>query len=152
MELGQTLLEPGQALKIYAVCCVILFLKMLLTGITQAAVRAKTKSYLTPEDAKMIAKSDPVTQEPVELIRCNNALRNDFENIPIFLFMALCYVMLNCWDKGSLIYFGTFTFARIFHTIFYIRGVQPARSLAYFLGLIMSFSVAGHIIYQIFIK
>lgn len=145
-------MEPGQSLKIYAVCCVLLFIKMFATGMVQGAIRSKTKAYLIPEDAKMIGKTEPVTHEPIELIRCNNAFRNDFENIPIFLFMALVYVMLNCWDRGSLIYFGTFTFARAMHTICYIKGIQPGRSISYGVGILMSFIVAGHILYRVFTR
>lgn len=140
----------SESLKIYAFCCVILFLKMFATGIVQGAMKAKTKSYIIPEDAKLIGNTDPVTHEPVEVIRCNNAYRNDLENIPIFLILSLVYVILNCWDKGSIIYFSTFTFARIMHTVFYIRGMQPWRSVAYGVGLLMTFSVSGHILYQIF--
>ncbi|MFN8577373.1 MAG: MAPEG family protein [Candidatus Sericytochromatia bacterium] len=139
------------SLKIYAICCVILFIKMFAIGITQGLLKKKYSSFVVVEDAKMMGL-EPATSEPLPLVRANNAFRNDLENIPMFLFLALVYVMLNCWDRGSLIYFTTFVFARIMHSIFYINGKQPWRSMSYGIGLLMSFIISGHIIYQVFTK
>lgn len=137
------------SLKIYAVCCVILFIKMFAVGLTQGIIKGKTKTFIVPEDAKMMGL-EAASQEPIQLTRANNALRNDLENIPIFLILGMLYVIMNCWAKGSLIYFSVFTFARVLHSICYISGKQPWRTMSYGIGVLMSFIISGHILYQVF--
>ena len=44
------------------------------------------------------------------------------------------------------LYFTVFTVARVLHTIFYLRGLQPHRNLAYQLGLLVFFALAVHIV------
>lgn len=136
------------ALKIYSICCVILFLKMVAIGFIQGGTKTKSKTFTNPEDAKVF-KGNVSNELPDTLVRANNAFRNDLENIPMFLFLGLLYVILNCWDKGSLIYFSTFTFARVMHTVFYIKGIQPWRTLSYGIGLLMSMAISGHILYTV---
>jgi hypothetical protein len=80
-------------LKIYAICCVILYLKMFGVGFLQGFYRTKNKAFTNPEDAKAFAQTEAVAQDPPEVERANKIYRNDLENIPIFLFLALCYVM-----------------------------------------------------------
>jgi uncharacterized MAPEG superfamily protein len=139
------------SLKVYAVCCVILFIKMFAVGLSQGLIKAKNKSFVVVEDAKMLGL-EPATTEPIQLIRANNAFRNDLENIPIFLFLGLVYVIMNCWDRGSAIYFPLFVFARVMHSIFYISGKQPWRTISFALGLTMSFTISGHILYEVFTR
>lgn len=135
------------SLKVFALCCVILFFKMSAIVIFQAIQRSKTKYVINPED-KLIPGAIVGGTTP-ELDRSNNAFRNDFENIPIFLFLALSYVLLNCWETGAIIYFSTFTFARCLHTFSYLKALQPWRSISFGIGLLMSNIVAIHIIIKV---
>ena len=81
--------------------------------------------------------------------RAQNILRNDGENIPIFLFLAMTYVQLNCWETGVLIYFPLFVVARIIHAIAYIRAIQPLRNIVYLIGIGISFVLCSHIAWEI---
>lgn len=137
------------SLKIYAICAVILFFKMQAVGISQVMARTKHKTFLIPEDAKNFAQTEAVDKEHPDVIRANKAYMNDLENIPIFLFLALTYVILNCPDKLALIYFPVFTFARIMHTAFYLKGNQPLRSMGYGIGFLINIILSGHIIYKV---
>ncbi|MBC7474793.1 MAG: MAPEG family protein [Candidatus Sericytochromatia bacterium] len=144
-------MESPIALKIYAVCCIILFLKIFALGMVQGASRAKNKVFMKPEDAKMAGGVVSTSDTPMA-ITAGNAIKNDLENIPMFLFLALVYVMTNCWDRGSLIYFSIFTFARIMHSVCFLKAIQPWRSIFYGIALLMTFIVSGHILYRIFIR
>ena len=119
-------------------------------GFLQGALKTKNKAFTNPEDAKSFAQTEAVLQDHPDVERANKIYRNDLENIPIFLFLALCYVMLNCWEKGALIYFSAFTFSRILHSIFYFKSIQPARSIAFFLGSIACVAISIHILLKVF--
>lgn len=142
------IIDPA-AFKVYALCAVILFLKMFAVGIVQGLTRHSHKAFTVPEDAQMIAQTEAVAVEHPAVMRANNAYRNDLENIPIFLVLALIYQLLQCWPAGAPVYFGLFTLGRVTHTIFYIKALQPWRSVAYFLGLLVNFALCGHIVYKV---
>ena len=78
--------------------------------------------------------------------RAAAAWRNDLENIPIFLFLGLIYVTLGCWPAGAFIYFSIFAVARILHTIVYLRGLQPARTIFYAIGITICVILSVHIL------
>jgi uncharacterized MAPEG superfamily protein len=136
------------AFKVYALCAVILFLKMFAVGIVQGLTRHRHKAFTVPEDAHMIVNAEAVSPD---VMRANNAYRNDLENIPIFLILALIYQLLQCWPTGAPVYFGLFTLGRVSHTFFYLKALQPWRSVAYFLGLLVNFALCGHIVYKVLI-
>jgi uncharacterized MAPEG superfamily protein len=138
------------SIKVLAVCCVILFIKMLWVGVVQTLTRAKTGEFTNPIDAKFFAKREPVEKDPVMVERGANAFRNDLENIPMFLFLGLMYSLLGCWELGALIYFSIFTVTRINHSISYLKGLQPWRTVSYSIGAAVSIVVCAHILYQVF--
>jgi glutathione S-transferase len=119
----------------YALTTVILFFKMLAISVVQALARTSTKTFTNPEDAKFFGASAPAADEMEIVKRAAAAWRNDLENIPIFLFLGLIYVTLGCWPEGAYIYFSIFVIARILHTVVYLRGLQPARTIFYSFGV-----------------
>ena len=126
----------------YALITVILFFKMLAISVVQALARTSTKTFTNPEDAKFFGASAPAADEMEIVKRAAAAWRNDLENIPIFLFLGLIYVTLGCWPEGAYIYFSIFVIARILHTVAYLRGLQPARTIFYALGVFASVALA----------
>ncbi|HEY9843464.1 MAG: MAPEG family protein [Candidatus Sericytochromatia bacterium] len=140
------MLDP-QALKILALCAVLLFFKMAVLGIFQSATRSRLKAYTVPEDALLLGKTEPVTAEHPDLLRANNAYRNDLENIPVFLSLALIFLHLHAGDGAAMVYFPLFTLARIGHSIFYVRGLQPWRSISYGVGLLCTVVMSGQIVF-----
>lgn len=119
----------------YALITVILFLKMLALSAVQALARTSAKSFPNPEDAKFFGALAPATDELPIVKRAAAAWRNDLENIPIFLFLAMLYVTLGCWPGGAFIYFTIFAVARILYSVAYLRAMQPARTICYAIGI-----------------
>jgi len=72
--------------------------------------------------------------------------RNDLENIPIFLFLGLIYVLAGGPAGPAAIYFTVFTVARILHTITYLRGMQPWRTISYTVGGLATLALAIHVL------
>ena len=138
--------------KIYGLTVVALFLKMLAMVLVQGYGRYKDRGFNNPEDAAMFDKlfgSKPDATKQSELVdRAQSVLRNDGENIPIFLFIAIAYIQLSCWSTGVAIYLPLFVVGRIAHAISYLKALQPWRNLSYQLGLWVTFVMAGHIVWQ----
>lgn len=138
--------SPSQ---IFALTTVALFLKMFATALAQGVARIGSRAFVNPEDAAAFGKTSPAAAEHPIAERGQRALRNDVENIPIFLFLALCYVQMGCWEPGARIYFPVFVLARIGHTATMIRPVQPLRNRLYLLGLLVSLALCAHLVAKV---
>ena len=130
----------------YALITVILFFKMAANATVQALGRLGSRTFPNPEDARFFAQSPPAPDEAPIVTRAAAVWRNDLENIPIFLFLGLIYVTLGCWPGGAFIYFSIFVVARILHTIFYLFGLQPWRTISYGIGLAMCITLSVSIL------
>jgi len=142
--------------KVYGLTVVALFLKMFVTVLIQAYGRFKSSSFSNPEDLAMVekifGKKDVISSDGDLARRAQNVLRNDGENIPIFLFLAMAYIELNCWKTGVFIYFPLFVASRIFHTVAYIFALQPLRNIVYQLGILVMFFLCSHIGWNVFVS
>lgn len=123
--------------KIYVICAVLLSFQMLVLGFITAKRRADNNKYLNPED-KSVALKDATLVEGAEhpdVARVMRAHRNMLETLPLFFALGLIAVLVGVSPLGAEICFGVFTVARVIHSIVYIKGVQPWRT--------MFFGIAG---------
>jgi glutathione S-transferase len=130
----------------YALTTVILFFKMLANSVVQGTGRANTKTFVTAEDARFFAQAPPAPDEAPIVKRAQMVWRNDLENIPIFLFLGLIYVTLGCSPEGAYIYFTIFIVARILHTVAYLNGWQPWRTIFFTFGMIVCVALSINIL------
>ena len=153
---AQIQIEIVNTWHIYGLTVVTLFLKMFATILVQVYGRFRSTSFDNPEDSAIVTKI--FGKQNIDSIdddlprRAQNILRNDGENIPIFLFLALTYVQLDCWETGASIYFSLFVLTRMIHTVAYIRAIQPLRNLVFLIGIGVKFILSGHIISRILIN
>jgi prostaglandin-E synthase 1 len=131
-----------EAFRYYALCSSILALNLIVLAGMVGAVRTRTKSFVNPEDAKDKTKPLEAAEHP-DVARINRAHRNALENIPIFWAIAVIYVLSGASATGAKAYFITFTVARLVHSIVYIKGLQPWRSVSFGIG---SLCLAGMIV------
>ncbi len=138
--------------KIYGLTVVALFVKMFAMVLVQGYGRYKHRGFSNPEDAvmfdKLFGQQADATKRSEMVDRAQSVLRNDGENIPIFLFLALTYIQLGCWQTGLMIYLPLFVIGRIAHAISYLNALQPWRNLSYQLGLWVMFAMSGHIVWR----
>lgn len=137
-------------LDVFALAVVILFVKMLGVAFLQGAVRTMNDQFVRPEDAQMYGSGEIAQQDVPLADRAQRALRNDVENIPIFLFLAWSALQLEVWAYGLTVYTSVFVVARILHTATYLKSVQPFRTIAYATGSLMSLALSVHILMAIF--
>lgn len=138
--------------KLYGLTVVALFIKMFATVLVQGYGRYQHRGFANPEDAalfdRLFGKKPHAAQRSELVDRAQSVLRNDGENIPIFLFIAITYLQLGCWTQGFAVYLLLFVVGRIMHMVSYLRAIQPWRNLSYQLGLWVTFAMAGHIVWQ----
>lgn len=130
----------------YALTTVILFFKMFAISIVQGVGRLNSRTFVTAEDARFFTHAPPAPDEAPIVKRAALAWRNDLENIPIFLFLGLIYVTLGCWPGGVYIYFTIFVIARILHTIAYLNGMQPWRTIFFTVGMFVCVALSIQIL------
>ena len=117
----------------YAITALALSLNLIVLWAMSGTVRAGTKTALNAEDAKMFNAAH-VDADPPAVARVLRAHRNAEANIYPFLILGLVYVLAGGNYLTSVIIFAVFVVARIAHSIFYVRGGQPWRTLSFTLG------------------
>ena len=127
-----TLLADPQ-FKLYAICCCILSFQMLFLAAFTAAKRNSVKNYLNPEDKKVaFAGTTQVEgEEHPDVARVIRAHRNMNESVGLFFALGLLCVLAGISPLGARICFGVFTGCRVLHSIVYLNGVQPFRTMFY---------------------
>ncbi|MNJ59562.1 MAPEG family protein [compost metagenome] len=74
--------------------------------------------------------------ERPQVIRAAKVWANDLENIPMFFALGGLAVALEAAALPVLWLSVVFTVARVLHTLAYLRGLQPWRTLFYGIGVI----------------
>jgi uncharacterized MAPEG superfamily protein len=129
-------LLANPAVRLFAVCYLILVIKMMAVGTYTSTVRIRRRVFATPEDYKLQGMSvSEAADEDIE--RARRAHRNDLENILPFLGVGLIYALTNPSTLGAQINFIGFTVARVLHSVFYILQMQPHRTLVFMAGAVL---------------
>ncbi len=148
-EVSPTLLIALPGLRLYALCAVILVIKMIAVGMYTSTVRMRLKAVMNPEDAARFGVQVSET-EPPEVARVLRAHRNDLENIPAFLILGLVAVLLGAPSLALKIALIAFTAARVVHSIAYLKSMQPWRSISFGVGLLSTLTVMVLILIRVF--
>ncbi len=131
---------PG--LKAYALASVLVGLNMIvLAGMTGAA-RGKTKSFNNPEDARGL----PLDIEHESVGRLKRAQQNAIESAIMFYPIAGLYVLSGINATAAQAYCFTYAVARILHSLFYVAGKQPWRTIMYGIGTLAIVGMMVHLV------
>lgn len=133
----------------WALCTAILAFKMILSAFYTAGCRLRNRGFVNPEDAAAFgAGSPPGEQEHPAVAHALRIQRNDLENIPPFFAVSLAYVLLGATPFGAAVYLGTFTAARVLHTLVYMAHLQPWRALCFAVGVFCMLGMISVIVKQ----
>ena len=118
----------------YAVTSVVLCLNLLALWVASGAVRARCGVAINPEDGERY-RVRVSELDPPRVARCLRAHRNAEATIYPFLLLGLVYVLAggNVWIAVPI--FALFVMARLAHSIVYLRGVQPWRTITFAISL-----------------
>jgi len=130
------LLTHYPALQTLGVVYLILVLKMVAVGSYTSMIRIRRGHYATAEDYALQGLTPPAGPDD-DIERARRAHRNDLENILPFFGAALFYALTHPSLTMARIYFWGFCLARIVHSVAYLRQLQPHRTIAFTVGLLL---------------
>lgn len=131
------------------VCALIaLFAKTTATSILQVVSRLRARTFVLPEDAAML-RVRPVPEEAAIVRRCAAVWRNDVENLPLFLALALAWMLSGAPAVDAWLLFGAYVSLRYLHTGAYLAGLQPWRALLYLAGLGVCWTIAARLVMRV---
>lgn len=125
----------------FVAALIALFAKTSATSLLQVAWRLRARTFLLPEDARMLGVQ-PVAEEAEIVRRFAGVWRNDVENLPLFLVLALTWVLAGAPASGAWLLFGAYVALRYLHTGAYLGRLQPGRALCYLGSLAVCWTIA----------
>lgn len=135
------------AFEAFGLVVVALFFKLFATTAVQGVVRLRHRAFVRPEDAAFFGRgATPLEREHVLVERAQNVLRNDGENVPIFLALLLAFAHVDGRAMHVLAYGLAFVATRVVHTLAYLRPTQPLRNRAYVAGLVVDLALVVQLV------
>lgn len=131
-------------LHLYSLCVLVLFLKMLAISCYQGYFRLRHLAFANAEDAAFVGRAVREQDLP-QVRRAARAWANDLENIPLFFVLGALAVALQTPFQASAGAFCVFTGARVVHTLTYLGGWQPWRTLSYGVAMVCLLALAAMI-------
>ena len=119
----------------YVITCIVLIFNLLFLWAFSGATRARTKVAINAEDGARFGSAVSETDPPA-VARILRAHRNAEATIYPFLLLGLVYVLARGKARIAIPIFVVFTFARIAHSVFYLRAKQPWRTAAFAVSLV----------------
>jgi uncharacterized MAPEG superfamily protein len=130
----------------YAFTAVVLSLNLLFLWAYSGAVRGKTKTSINEEDASLRKTAlEPV--DPPAVARVLRAHANAQAAIYPFLFLGLVFVLAGGSAGFARIVFAVFVAARVIHSIVYLAGKQPWRTLFFIVGGLATLALLGDVVW-----
>jgi len=136
----------------------ILFVKLLITLIIQASKRTKSGTcppednllpwgkdehglrYVLPvtvaDNQKAIAEDARWQMAIREDVRWQRIVANDLESLLFGVIIAVLTVFVARSSIAHIVLYVVFAFCRVLHTLFYGLGIQPFRSIVWYLGVL----------------
>ena len=119
----------------YIATSLILSLNLLTLWVCSGAIRAKSAVAINPEDGARYHV--PISElDPPAVARILRAHRNAESMIYPFLIIGLVYVLEGGGWKIATPVFAIFMIARIAHSILYLLGRQPGRTISFAISLL----------------
>ena len=133
---------------VYAITAVVLSINLLFVWAYSGAVRAKTRVAINREDADRFgARLEPV--DPPEVARVLRVHANAQAIIYPFLVLGLVFVLTGGSAGFARVDFGIFVVARITHSIVYLTGRQPWRTLSFVASGLAMIALMGDILWMV---
>jgi uncharacterized MAPEG superfamily protein len=129
----------------YALTSAIVGAQLILLAFWTGTVRAMKKQYVIPEDA-VLNKSTRADGEHPDTLRAGRAHMNALENAVPFFIIGGLYVVTGASKSSAQIYCYTFLAMRLLHSVFYLAGKQPFRSITFGVGALAVLGMAYHVI------
>jgi len=127
-------------IRLYVIVYVLLVLKMAALGTYTSILRLGRKVYATPEDYDLQGLPRRTTNDE-DIERVRRAHRNDLENILPFFVVGFLFLLTQPSWTAAAVYLIGYLIARVAHSVFYVRGMQPHRTIAFTLGGVLTLAM-----------
>ncbi len=141
-------MKENPAAVAYAISTILLCINLLFLWAFSGATRAKTKTTLNDEDGKAFHAA-VVALDPPPVARVLRAHQNAMAAFVPFAALALVYVLFGATPLPARVLFFAFVAARWAHSIMYLRGLQPWRTICFTLGLLIQAAIIVAIILRL---
>jgi prostaglandin-E synthase 1 len=131
---------------VYVISCLVLCLNLLVLWGYSGAVRGKTKTAINEEDSEKFGAALK-DLDPPQVARVLRAHANAQAAIYPFLFLGLVFVLAGGTAGTARIIFGVFVLARLLHSVVYLAGKQPWRTLFFIIGGLATLALIGDIVW-----
>ena len=133
------------AFSAYVLTCLVLSLNLLMLWVSSGAIRARSGVAINSEDGARYGVH--VSElDPPAVARLLRAHRNGEATIYPFLLLGLVYVLAGGRAGIAIPIFTIFIFARIAHSIVYLRAMQPWRTIAFAASLLAIFALMAAVL------
>ena len=138
------------AFDVFAFCSAVLVFKMMIVGHIVGIGRIRLKAFINPEDAAALGSGEvePVAAEHPDIDRGLRAHRNDLESTLPFLAIGWVYLAMGPSEGLATWLFVSFTALRCAFSVFYLRGMQPWRSLSFLAAELVVIIMLVQIVYR----
>jgi uncharacterized MAPEG superfamily protein len=133
------------ALALFALTGSILAIHLILLALWTGTVRVRTKAWVNPEDARL-NKGNNVELDHPDVQRVKRAHQNALENFVPFVAVGLLFALTNPTATAARAYYFTFLAVRVLHSIFYLWGRQPFRTLCFAVGVLSMLGMGVQVI------
>jgi uncharacterized membrane protein YecN with MAPEG domain len=132
----------------YALTSIVLSFNLLALWISSGARRVRVGVAINPEDGARYGV--PVSEtDPPEVARHLRAHRNAEATIYPFLVLGVVYVLIGGTARFAVPTFAIFVFARVAHSIVYLRALQPWRTITFALSLLAIIALMLATVFQL---
>ncbi len=129
----------------FVAALIALFAKTSATSMLQVVSRILAGTFLLPEDAALLRVQRVAAEAPF-VQRCAFVWRNDVENLPLFLALALTFVLAGAPASSATLLFSLYVALRYLHTGAYLLGLQPWRAILYLSSLATCWVIGAKIV------
>lgn len=141
------LINQFPALPVVGLGAAYFFFKTFLNSLVQSYGRISTRTFTLEDNARYFGKGSVVAQQDPPLVqRASGCWRNDLENIPLFLILALIFALLG--GDASIMgwMMGFYCAARTLHTVFYLKQMQPHRMIVFQAGMVCHVALVAQVV------
>lgn len=136
------------AFQAYALSTVVLGFNLVGLANATALTRGQAAEVINPEDKKLNAKAEVVFEGGNNrTARYRRAHRNALENTPWFMITAFVLTLMGTSATVGAALFYPYAILRILHSVCYVKGLQPFRTLFFVLALLIQVAVLVLIAY-----
>jgi uncharacterized MAPEG superfamily protein len=135
----------------YVVTATLLALNLVGLANATAVTRGQASEVINPEDQKLNGSATVVFEGGNDrTARYRRAHRNALENTPLFMITGLVFVMVQPAASLAIGIFAAYATARILHSVCYVKGIQPFRTIAFVVGMLAQVTMLGVLIWKVF--